>query len=153
MDKVKIFRECTRELERNLDNMNSTDCCQCSVTTSQCFIVVEIGRDPGISVKELASVLKLDKSAVSRAVEELVQKGFVIREPSKTDRRRVVLSLTEEGEARFKKIEKDMYEKFKKVFSRIPKDKREQVIEALQILNVACEEEEGKCCDKSNEGK
>ena len=72
---------------------------------------------------------------------------------SKTDRRRVVLSLTEEGEARFKKIENDMYEKFKKVFSRIPKDKREQVIEALQILNVACEEEEGKCCDKSNGGK
>ncbi len=153
MDKVKIFRECTRELERNLDIMNSTDCCQCSVTTSQCFIVVEIGRDPGISVKELASVLKLDKSAVSRAVEELVQKGFVIRESSKTDRRRVVLSLTEEGEARFTKIENDMYEKYKKVFSRIPKDKREQVIEALQILNVACEEEEEKCCDKSNGGK
>ncbi len=147
MDKVKMFRERTRELERNLENMNRSDCCQCSVTTSQCFLVVEIGRNPGICVKELANVLKLDKSAVSRAVEELVQKGFVVREPSKADRRSVVLTLTEEGEARFNKIENDMYEKFKKVFARIPKDKQEQVLEALQIYNEACEKEEGKCCD------
>ena len=147
MDKVKMFRERTRELERNLEKMNRSDCCQCSVTTSQCFLVVEIGRNPGICVKELANVLKLDKSAVSRAVEELVQKGFVIREPSKADRRSVVLTLTEEGEARFNKIENDMYEKFKKVFVRIPKDKQEQVLEALQIYNEACEKEEGKCCD------
>ncbi len=147
MDKVKMFREYTRELERNLDNMNSSDCCQCSVTTSQCFLVVEIGRNPGMCVKELASVLKLDKSAVSRAVEELVQKGFVKREPSKTDRRSVVLTLTEEGEVRFNKIENDMYEKFKNVFSRIPEDKQDQVLEALQIYNEACEKEEDKCCD------
>ena len=147
MDKVKMFRERTRELERNLEKMNRSDCCQCSVTTSQCFLVVEIGRNPGICVKDLANVLKLDKSAVSRAVEELVQKGFVIREPSKADRRSVVLTLTEEGEARFNKIENDMYEKFKKVFARIPKDKQEQVLEALQIYNEACEKEEGKCCD------
>ncbi len=147
MYKVKMFRERTRELERNLEKMNRSDCCQCSVTTSQCFLVVEIGRNPGICVKELANVLKLDKSAVSRAVEELVQKGFVIREPSKADRRSVVLTLTEEGEARFNKIENDMYEKFKKVFARIPKDKQEQVLEALQIYNEACEKEEGKCCD------
>jgi DNA-binding MarR family transcriptional regulator len=147
MDKVKMFREYTRELERNLENMNRSDCCQCSVTTSQCFLVVEIGRNPGICVKDLANVLKLDKSAVSRAVEELVQKGFVVREPSKADRRCVVLTLTQEGEARFNKIENDMYKKFKKVFARIPKDKQGQVLEALQIYNEACEKEEGKCCD------
>ncbi|MBP3195998.1 MAG: MarR family transcriptional regulator, partial [Butyrivibrio sp.] len=89
----------------------------------------------------------VDKSAVSRAVEELVQKGFVSSEPSKTDRRCVVFTLTKEGEARFNKIENDMYEKFKKVFARIPKDKQGQVLEALQIYNEACEKEEGKCCD------
>ena len=147
MDKVKMFREYTRALERNLENMNRSDCCQCSVTTSQCFILVEIGRNPGICVKELARVLKLDKSAVSRAVEELVKKGYVIREYSKIDRRSVVLTLTEGGESRFNKIEADMYKKFKNVFSRIPKDKQEQVLEALQIFNEACEKEEETCCD------
>ena len=116
MDKVKLFRESTRELERNLERLNSSDCCQCNVNTSQCFLVVEIGRKPGICVKELAELLKMDKSAVSRSVEELVQKGYVLREPSKRDRRCVVLNLTDEGMARFNTIEKDMNLKFERVF-------------------------------------
>jgi DNA-binding MarR family transcriptional regulator len=109
--------------------------------------VVEIGRNPGICVKDLAKELKLDKSAVSRTVEELVQKGYVIRKPSQTDRRSVVLTLTEVGQAHYRTIENDMNEKFRKVFSRIPKDKQEQVLEALRLYNEACEKEEGDCCD------
>jgi putative acetyltransferase len=147
MDKVKLFRESTRELERNLEKLNSSDCCQCNVNTSQCFLVVEIGRQPGICVKELAELLKMDKSAVSRSVEELVQKGYVLREPSKRDRRCVVLNLTDEGMARFNTIEKDMNMKFKRVFSMIPKEKQSQVLEALNIYNDAIKKSEVECCD------
>ena len=147
MDKVKLFRESTRELERNLEKLNSSDCCQCNVNTSQCFLVVEIGRKPGICVKELAELLKMDKSAVSRSVEELVQKGYVLREPSKRDRRCVVLNLTDEGMARFSTIEKDMNMKFKRVFSMIPKEKQSQVLEALNIYNDAIKKSEVECCD------
>jgi putative acetyltransferase len=147
MDKVKLFRESTRELERNLEKLNSSDCCQCNVNTSQCFLVVEIGRNPGICVKELAKLLKMDKSAVSRSVEELVQKGYVLREPSTRDRRCVVLNLTDEGMARFNTIEKDMNMKFKRVFSMIPKEKQSQVLEALNIYNDAIKKSEVECCD------
>jgi len=48
MDKVQIFCEYTRQLECNLKNMNQADCCKCGVNESQCFLVVEIGRKPGI---------------------------------------------------------------------------------------------------------
>ena len=147
MDKVKLFRESTRELERNLEKLNSSDCCQCNVNTSQCFLVVEIGRKPGICVKELAELLKMYKSAVSRSVEELVQKGYILREPSTRDRRCVVLNLTDEGMARFNTIEKDMNMKFKRVFSMIPKEKQSQVLEALNIYNDAIKKSEVECCD------
>ena len=146
MDKVKQFREYTRELERSLENMNQSDCSRCNVNTLQCFLVVEIGRQPGICIKDLAQTLKLDKSGISRAIEELVQKGYVLREPSKTDRRSVVLTLTKDGEARFNIIENDMYEKFKKVFSYIEKDKQDMVLEALQLYNAACYKAENTCC-------
>ena len=59
MDLVKQFREYTRQLECHLDNMNQSDCCCCGVSTAQCFIIVEIGRKPGISVKELAEILRV----------------------------------------------------------------------------------------------
>ncbi|MCR5558467.1 MAG: MarR family transcriptional regulator [Butyrivibrio sp.] len=143
MDKIQQFREYTRELECHLDNINQTDCCQCSVSKAECFLIVEIGRKPGICIKELAEILKVDKSGVSRSVEELVKKGFVTREPSKTDRRSVVLKLTKSGNARFDKIEKDMYIEFKKVFSMIKKSDQDKVLEALRIYNEACKKVEG----------
>jgi DNA-binding MarR family transcriptional regulator len=152
MDKVKMFREYTRELEQHLDNMNQTDCCQCGVNKGQCFILVEIGRHPGICVKDLAEILKLDKSGISRGIEELVQKGYVNREPSKEDRRCVVLSLTKDGQTRFEKIEADMNIQFEIVFSGIDKGKQDQVLESLKLYNEACRNAESKkcCCKESN---
>ena len=144
MDLVKRFREYTRQLECHLGNMNQSDCCCCGVSTTQCFMIVEIGRKPGLSVKELAEILRMDKSGVSRAVEELVQKGFVERNPSKEDRRYVVLTLLPKGQERFEKIEHDMYIKFKEVLEQIPEGKREQVVEALALYNEACTKVEEK---------
>lgn len=144
MELVKQFREYTRQLECHLGNMNKSDCCCCGVSETQCFLVVEIGRKPGISVKELAKILHMDKSAVSRSIEELVQKEYVERRPSKEDRRFVTLSLLPKGQERFEKIEHDMYIKFKEVFEQIPVDKQEQVIEALRLYNEACERVENK---------
>ena len=138
MDAIKQFREYTRQLECHLGYMNQADCCCCGVSQTQCFLIVEIGRKSGISVKELAEILHMDKSAVSRSVEELVQKGFVERNPSKEDRRYVELSLLQKGQERFEKIEHDMYFKFKKVWERIPEEKREQVLESLRLYNEAC---------------
>lgn len=138
MDIVKQFREYTRQLECHLGNINSADCCCCGVNKTQCFLIVEIGRKPGISVKELADILRIDKSGVSRFVEDLVQKEFVERKPSAEDRRFVTLNLLPKGQERFEKIEHDMYYKFKEVLEQIPEDKQEQVVEALKIYNEAC---------------
>ena len=144
MDQVKLFRENTRRLEMNLGNINKSDCCCCGISDTQCFILVEIGRKPDISVKELAGILRLDKSGISRMVEELVQKEFVERKPSKEDRRYVVLNLTVTGSERFNQIENNMNIKFKSILDRIPEEKRNQVIEALELYNVACEANELK---------
>lgn len=142
MDAIKQFREYTRQLECHLGNMNQADCCCCGVSQTQCFLIVEIGRKPGISVKELAELLHTDKSVISRLVEELVQKGFVEREPSKEDRRYVELRLLQKGQERFEKIEHDMYFKFREVWDRIPEEKKSQVLESLRLYITACSEAE-----------
>ena len=140
MNQVKLLRENTRILECHLGNINKTDSCCCGISEPECFVLVEIGRKPNISVKELAEILRLDKSGVSRTVEELVQKDYVERKPSTEDRRFVVLNLTLKGKERFEKIENDMNRKFKEILDKIPVDKREQVIETLELYNVACGE-------------
>ena len=136
-----------RQLERHLDRMNSAECCSCNVNKSQCFMIVEIGRKPGISVKELADILRIDKSGVSRFVEDLVQKGFVERKASVEDRRFVTLHLLQKGQERFEEIEHDMNCRFKEVLEQIQEDKQAQVIEALKIYSEACLTVEGKSND------
>ena len=140
MNQAELLRENTRILECHLGNINKTDSCCCGISEPECFVLVEIGRKPNISVKELAEILRLDKSGVSRTVEELVQKDYVERKPSTEDRRFVVLNLTLKGKERFEKIENDMNRKFKEILDKIPIDKRELVIEALELYNVACDE-------------
>ena len=107
MNQAKKLRENTRILESHLGNINQSDCCCQGISESQCFVLVEIGRKPNISVKELAEILKLDKSGISRTVEELVQKNYVERKASEEDRRYVVLNLTLDGKERFERIEND----------------------------------------------
>ena len=82
--------------------------------------------------------MRIDKSGVSRFVEDLVQKKFVERNPSVEDRRFVTLHLLPKGQERFEKIEHDMYYKFKKVLEQIPENNRDQVVESLRLYNEAC---------------
>lgn len=143
MGELNLFREYTRQLQCQLGNINKSDCCDCGIGTTQCYMLVEIGRQPGLSIKELALTLRTDKSSVSRAIEELVCSGYVERKSSQQDRRWVTLTLTPKGQQQFEKIEHDMNLKFQSVLDNIPVEKQEQVIEALQLYVEACEKLEG----------
>ena len=76
----------------NLGSINRTDCC-CGVSDTQCFVLVEIGRKANISVKELAEILRLDKSGISRTVEELVRKEIEEKRGCEEERRLVEIRL------------------------------------------------------------
>jgi len=132
------FREYTRLLERKLNMINADDCSCCEVNALQCHILVEIGRCPGSSLKDIATIVEVDKSVASRAVEDLVKHDMVLRKPSKVDRRWVELELTVKGNERFQKIETDMNHKFQAILEAIPQDKRDTVMEALELYIDAC---------------
>lgn len=84
MDFVKQSREITRQLVCHLGNINSADCCCCGINKTQFFWTVEIGRKPGISVKELTEIIRIDKRGISRLVEDLV-KEYVQRKLAAID--------------------------------------------------------------------
>src|ERR1044072_1204679 len=50
------------------------------------------------SVKEIAGALDLSLPAVSRAIDGLIEKGYVTRRESETDRRSRIVTLTEHGQ-------------------------------------------------------
>jgi DNA-binding MarR family transcriptional regulator len=138
------LRELIRILIRNLGILEKEDTSCCGITISQCHAIVEIGRSQEISLNELAKILTVDKSTMSRTINNLVKNGLVIRDLHPEDRRYVTIKLTDEGMNAFKNVECGMKEYYKNIFRAIPEDKREQVLESLKLLTEAVNR--NKCC-------
>lgn len=129
------LRESIRAFEQKLGLLDEFQSSCCEVTLAQCHAIVEIGRKPQMSLNDLATKLGLDKSTISRALLTLVQNGIAVRETALEDRRYATIQLTEKGYSIFNKIEQNMEERFRTIADTIPLEKREQVLESLQILN------------------
>jgi DNA-binding MarR family transcriptional regulator len=140
----KKLREMIRILERKLGILQESGYSCCGVTMSQCHALVEIGRVKDISLNELAELLNLENSTMSRTVNNLVSSELAKRDIDPLDRRYVTISLTDKGDKLYKKIEKDMDQYFKEIYEEIPENKKQQVIESIEILLEAINNTE--CC-------
>lgn len=138
------LRELIRILVRNLGILEKSDVSCCGVTIAQCHAIVEIGRSKEISLNELSDLLTVDKSTMSRTINNLVEANLVIREFHTEDRRFITIKLTDDGVKVFKNIEGNMEQYYTGIFSSIPEGKRELVLECLKLLTDAVKK--NKCC-------
>ncbi|HYS64413.1 MAG TPA: MarR family transcriptional regulator [Paraburkholderia sp.] len=74
------------------------------VTLPEARVIASVGSFGPFSIMELARHANLDKSQASRAAEALIKQGLVKREPSANDGRVVLVSLTAEGRALYRKV-------------------------------------------------
>lgn len=128
------LRETIRQLERKLGMLNDLQSACCGITFAQCHAIVEIGRAGTLSLSDLADILGLDKSTMSRTINNLVNDGLVFRDLDTEDRRYVRIKLTENGQKIFEEIEATMKLYFEKVYGAIPVNKQEQVLESMVLL-------------------
>ena len=67
------------------------------VTSGQVSLLAQIGRSPGIGVRELAGLERMSSPGMSKYVARL-ERADLVRRTETADRRRVGLELTEEGQ-------------------------------------------------------
>lgn len=128
------LRELLRILVRNLGILNKSDANCYGVTLAQCHAIVEIGRAQKISLIDLAELLGLEKSTMSRTINNLVNLNIVNREIDPDNRRYISIQLTDKGIEVFKNIEASMHVYYSKIFNSIASDKRDKVLESLELL-------------------
>lgn len=109
----------------------------CGTTSTQCSVITELGRGGPMTLAELGRRLGLDKGWTSRTVEALVQEGLLLKEPSATDRRTVIISLTAEGEARYGELNSSLNGQSTRILNRIAPAERERVVRALTLVREA----------------
>ncbi|MBS0324598.1 MAG: winged helix-turn-helix transcriptional regulator [Proteobacteria bacterium] len=76
---------------------------RCGVTGSQLWVLREVAHRPGIGVSELAERLSIHQSTCSQLVEKLAMRGYLTKERSREDQRRVGLVLQPEAVRLLKK--------------------------------------------------
>lgn len=140
IDSSQRLRENIRILVRKLGLLEKGEAICSGLTLTQCHVIVEIGRKTHMSVNELAELLDLDKSTVSRVVEQLVNNNLLLRETHTKDRRFVTLDLTPDGKELFQSTEQRMEGYYAGVLDCLPESKRQQVIESLELLSDALQE-------------
>jgi DNA-binding MarR family transcriptional regulator len=133
-ESVQQFRKSLRKLERKLaERLDGNSAC-CGVTVAQCHTLLAIGERTHTTITELAAELELDKSTLSRTIENLVGMGLVSRETNADNRRSQHIRLTPEGEGTVSAIHEQSNDFFASVFADIPSSKHHIVIEGLSLL-------------------
>jgi len=84
-----VLLKLNRHLRREIHSLG--------VTGGQVSLLVQIRQAPGIGVRELARLERISVPGMSKFVSRLEEAGLVMRTPLGTDRRRVGLTLTENG--------------------------------------------------------
>ena len=74
------------------------------VSPEQSGLLVAIKYTPGVGVRELATRERVSAPAMSKHVDRLERDGLVTRTPSADDRRRVGLTLTDEGQRVLRRV-------------------------------------------------
>ncbi len=132
-----IFREVVKTCVRKLGLLQKADASCCGITVAQCHTLVEIGKCNCLSLNELSELLTLDKSTMSRTVDNLVNSGLVMRQSDTEDRRYMKITLTAKGSEMVEIINNSMEKYYERVLNAVPEDKHTLVIEALPYLLTA----------------
>jgi DNA-binding MarR family transcriptional regulator len=74
------------------------------ISPEQVSLLVAIKYEPGIGIRELASRERVSAPAMTKHVDRLERDGLVARTPSQDDRRRVGISLTDEGSRLLRRV-------------------------------------------------
>jgi DNA-binding MarR family transcriptional regulator len=112
---------------------DTTPCGQ-PMSITEAHAISELGRRGPITQNDLATALGLQKSTVSRLVDQLVARGSAIRRPNPSDQRSVLVSLTPVGADQARRLADARCALFTTLIERLEAPERRTVVEGLTRL-------------------
>ncbi len=129
IDKILEFREmCQLEGEIGRD---------CGLSSREIRCILTVAQQGVLSSKDLSRLVDLSPSRGSRVIGRLVDRGLIRVHQNDHDRRSVELSLSEEGKECHKKIEEDKARCEARLLASLTEEEREMVKSGLDLLMKA----------------
>ena len=121
------------------------DCCR--TTNTQCHLLTELARSGPLPLSELGTRVILEKSWVSRAVDAMVARGLVTKEPNPADARSWLVTLTDDGTRTAQELNRTLDAHAEDLLGSLGEQDRRAVEEALSLLmKLLREDSAANCC-------
>lgn len=128
---VKLFRNINTIEEQAVKSGEYKD-----MTTNDMHVIEAIGMDGEKNMSTVAKSLSVTTGTLTISVNSLVKKGFVDRVRSETDRRVVLVSLTDKGKKAFKQHQKFHEDMISAVVAQLDEGEKLILQKALVDLNT-----------------
>ena len=140
------FSRLVVQLFRKLNLLNRDQKVCYGITLSQCCAIESLEQTGLLSMNELSQHQGVTLSTMTRIVDVLVRDGVLQRISNPGDRRKVCIELTEKGKDLAGELKKCTEAYTKEILEQIPRNRRSQVIESMDLLIKAIETVNPKCC-------
>jgi DNA-binding MarR family transcriptional regulator/N-acetylglutamate synthase-like GNAT family acetyltransferase len=134
---IDVLRHVSRKLIREL-GMLQLNSAHLKKTPQHWHALIEIGKEPGITISKLGNLLLLSVSATSRLVNALIDYDLVgFKEGA--DKREKYLHVTKKGQIELENIDEFSNSKIKGAFEFLTEDDQTHIITAIQKYGEALE--------------
>ena len=137
---IRDLREFSRKLVRELGFMRSS-LAGSELAPSAVHAIIEIGLQPGIQARDLAAILRLDKSNTSRQVAKLESAGLLTREADSLDARSSRLYLSETGTRLRSQIDQFATDQVSRALRQLAPEDQQSLIRFLSLYADALSHE------------
>lgn len=115
-------------------------------TSSQFNTLLEIDKAGTLTMNELSDKMNLNTSTMTRILDNLVRDKYLLRDRDESDRRIVVVSLTESGREMALKLRDSVNSYYRKIIENIPEGQLNSVLGSVNVLQKAFEKANPNCC-------
>ena len=127
---TSAVRGAARQLVRELQLLDSRHCIE-GFTFSECHLITELEAMGQATATELAEILVLEKSTLSRLCDGLIRNGYISAKADSSDRRRKLLQLSRKGQSGAKRIHNFARGQVDTALSFVPEAERPALAEGL----------------------
>jgi putative acetyltransferase len=130
VSETQLVRTAARQLVRELNLLDTKHCIE-GFTFSECHLVTELQGLGQATASELAEILVLEKSTISRLCDGLIKRGYLRAKNDHTDKRRKLLVLSRKGTAGADRINRFSLQQIESALTYVPGAEQSVLSEGL----------------------
>lgn len=108
-------------------------------TPTQGYTLMELKKSTQLTMNELSERMNLDTSTMTRIIDKLVTDDLVLRSKLPSDRRVVMVSLTEKGNASAEDLAVRLDQYYRNIIEKLPRGHIQEVLQSTLLLMEAFE--------------